>query len=260
MCQIASLYLVTEAERKHVRRRTRFHQHGDANCQVTPPPGAEGNSRHSDRNIRGTCTVKNWTTQNSDHPEIIDQIHKLILNDRRISAKSVAEQMGISRERVGSIIHEDLDMRKLSAKWVSKYLNADQKHERCHSSEQILEFFQHGPNDFLSRLVTMDETWLYYYDLETKQQSMEWQHSGSPRPQKIPSAKIGWKISRLNFLRSRRHHPHWLSTKGPNYQRQYYSTLLVQRKDILKEKPRGKITKSVLFLHDNAPVHRALAA
>jgi len=60
-------------------------------------------------------------------PEIIDQIHKLILEDRRISAKSIAEQLAISRERVGSIIHEDFDMRKLSAKWVPKCLNADQK-------------------------------------------------------------------------------------------------------------------------------------
>jgi histone-lysine N-methyltransferase SETMAR len=29
--------------------------------------------------------------------------------------------------------------------------------------------------------------------------------------------------------------------------------------DILKEKRRGKVTKAVLFLHDNAPAHRALA-
>ena len=53
-------------------------------------------------------------------PEIIDQIHELILEDRRISAKSIAGQLGISRDRVGSIIHEDLDMRKLSVKWVPK--------------------------------------------------------------------------------------------------------------------------------------------
>jgi hypothetical protein len=32
------------------------------------------------------------------------------LEERRISAKSIAEQLGISHERVGSIIHEDLDM------------------------------------------------------------------------------------------------------------------------------------------------------
>ena len=38
-----------------------------------------------------------------------------------------------------------------------------------------------------------------------------------------------------------------------------YSSLLVQLKDILKEKLCGKFTKGVLFLHDNAPAHRALA-
>jgi len=88
-------------------------------------------------------------------PEIIDQIHELILEDRRISAKSLAGQLGTSPERVESIIHEDLDMRKLSARWVPKCLKSDQKHQRCQSSEQLLEFFRRDPNDFLSRLVTM---------------------------------------------------------------------------------------------------------
>jgi len=74
-------------------------------------------------------------------PDIIYQINELILEDGRISAKSIGEQLGISRERVGSIIHEDLDMRKLSAKWIPKCLNADQKPQRCQSSEQIWNFF-----------------------------------------------------------------------------------------------------------------------
>ena len=70
-------------------------------------------------------TVKNRVAQ------IIDQIHEYILEDRRISAKSISDQLGISRERVGFISHEDLDMRKLSAKWVPNSLNADQKRQRC---------------------------------------------------------------------------------------------------------------------------------
>jgi len=90
-------------------------------------------------------------------PEIMDQIHELILEDRWISARSIAEQRGISHGRVGSIIQEDLDMRKLSAKWVPKCRNADEKRQRCQSSEQLLEFLRRDPNDFLSRLVTMDE-------------------------------------------------------------------------------------------------------
>ena len=87
---------------------------------------------------------KTMTTQ-----EIIAQIHELILEDRRILANSVAEKLSISRKRVGSIIHEDLDMRKLSANWVLKCLNTDQKRQQCQSSEQLLEFFCRDPNDFL---------------------------------------------------------------------------------------------------------------
>jgi len=40
---------------------------------------------------------------------------------------------------------------------------------------------------------------------------------------------------------------------------EYYSSLLVQLKNILKEKHHRKVTKGVLFLHDNASAHRALA-
>jgi len=51
-------------------------------------------------------------------------------------------------------------MQKLSANCVLKCLNTEQKRQR---SEQLLEFFQRNPDDFLSQLVTMDETWLYHY-------------------------------------------------------------------------------------------------
>ena len=51
-----------------------------------------------------------------------------------------------------------------------------------------LEFFRSDPNDFLSRLVIMEETWLYHFDPETKQQSVEWGHSSSHCP-KISECK-----------------------------------------------------------------------
>ena len=79
-----------------------------------------------------------------------------------------------------------------------------------------------------------------------------------PAP-KIPSTKIRWKSSRLDFLGSRRHSPHWLSSNGPNYQR---GVLLISAGAIeghFEGKRSGKVTKGVLFLHDNAPAHRALA-
>jgi len=47
--------------------------------------------------------------------------------------------------------------------------------------------------------------------------------------------------------------------KGQTINVEYYSSLLVQVKYILKEKCHGKVTKGVLFLHDNALAHWALA-
>ena len=78
-------------------------------------------------------------------------------------------------------------------------------------------------------------------------------------PQKISGARIRWKSSRLDFLGSRRHPPHWLSSKGPNCQRGvlFISAGAIERH--FEGKSRGKVSKGVLFLHDNATAHRALA-
>jgi len=47
--------------------------------------------------------------------------------------------------------------------------------------------------------------------------------------------------------------------KGQTIYAKYYSSLLVQMKDFVKEKRREKVIKMDLFLHDNALDHRALA-
>jgi hypothetical protein len=57
-------------------------------------------------------------------PENMDVIHSMIPDDRRISSNKIAEILGISQEREGYIINEILDMRRLSAKWIHKCLNA----------------------------------------------------------------------------------------------------------------------------------------
>jgi len=70
--------------------------------------------------------------------------------------------------------------------------------------------------------------------------------------------KSAGKVLASIFLGSRRDLPDYLP-KVQTTKAEYYSSLLVQLKDILKERRRGKVTKRVLFLHDSAPAHRALA-
>jgi len=153
----------------HVMRPARFQQHGNAIChqvclffflQGKAPKEIhailkETLEEHAPSyaiNKNGVAQFKrgDFSICDAPHPgrpktvttpEFIDQIHELILEDRPILAKSIDKQLGISRERVGSIIHEELDMWKLSARWVPKCLNADQKRQRCQSSEKIWNFF-----------------------------------------------------------------------------------------------------------------------
>jgi len=148
-------------------------------------------------------------------------------------------------------------MPKLSVKWIPKCLNADQKRQRCQSSEQIWNFFRCDPNDFLSRLVIMDETWLYHYDPETKQQSMEWRHSGSPHPNNSEYKNPLENFSPRFFCDQDVILPIDYLPKGQTTNLEYYLSLLVKIKDILKEKNRGKVTKGVW--HEDAPFYWALA-
>jgi len=283
MCRIASLFLLQRLKGSMSGNPHDFNNIETWAVIKSPPAkqGTKGNSCHSDRNIRGTYTIvchcqkldgpvqmwwffhlwcsSSWTTQNSDHPWDYWSNSRANLGRPPDFGHISTEQLGILRERVGSIIHEDLDMRKFSVKWVPKCLNADQKRQWCQSSEQLLEFLRRDPNDFLSQLVTMDETWLYHYDPETKKQSVEWQHSGSPHPKKFWVQKSAGKVLASIF---------WdqdgillidYLLKGQTINAEYYSSLLMQLKDILKEKCHGKVTKRVLFLHNSALAHQALA-
>jgi len=99
----------------------------------------------------------------------------------------------------------------------------------------------------------MDETWLFHCDPETKQQSLEWRHNGSLRPQKVLE-KFSPRFFRIKTA----------SSALIIFQRAKLSTRSIIHlcwcnwRTFWRKKRRGKVTKGVLLLHDNAPAHRAL--
>ena len=60
-------------------------------------------------------------------PKIIDKVYDIILTDRRMKVPELVEATGISRGTVISILHEQLSMKKLSARWVPRLLTVDHK-------------------------------------------------------------------------------------------------------------------------------------
>jgi len=107
--------------------------------------------------------------------ENIAKVHQIVREYCRLTVRSTAEQVNIDKEKVREILTEDLDMRKVCAKMVSKELTKEQKQRSITICQDLLE----RQDDILGHVITRDETWVYQYDPETKQQSAQWKTANS---------------------------------------------------------------------------------
>jgi transposase len=111
---------------------------------------------------RGCSSLEDDTregrSRNTTGPEIIQKVHDVLLDDRRMKVREIAKTVDISKECVEYILNEELDMKKLRARWVSCLLTPDQKRTHMKISEQCLERFNKNKTDFVHRFITMDET------------------------------------------------------------------------------------------------------
>ena len=69
--------------------------------------------------------------------EMVDLVHQTVTKDRQLTVMDITEACEISSERVHKILHQDLDMRKLSARWVPRLLTIDQKRIRMDMSREL---------------------------------------------------------------------------------------------------------------------------
>jgi len=60
----------------------------------------------------------------------IGKVRQILRENRRLTVRSIAEQVMIERETVRKILTEDLDMSKVCAKMVPKELTKEQKQRR----------------------------------------------------------------------------------------------------------------------------------
>lgn len=191
-------------------------------------------------------------------PENIKKIHKIVLNDRKVKLRELADIVKISKERVGFILHEHLTMRKLCSKWVPRLLTVDQKQERVDDSEQCLAMFKRNKPEFLRRYVTMDETWIHHFTPESKRSSSEWTATGEPRPKRPKAqqsagkvmASVFWDVRGVIFI-------DYLE-KGNTINSEYYIALLERLKAEIAKKRPHMAKKKILFHQDNAPCHKSI--
>ncbi|XP_042150143.1 histone-lysine N-methyltransferase SETMAR-like, partial [Ixodes scapularis] len=113
-------------------------------------------------------------------PEVIESVNDLIQSDRRVTEDGIARTLSLSVGTAHKIVHDDLGYSKVSSRWVPKMLTAEHKQRRVKLSQQCLSRYEKDGVEFLKKIATSDETWVWHFEPESKRQSMEWKHAGSP--------------------------------------------------------------------------------
>jgi hypothetical protein len=90
------------------------------------------------------------------------KVCEVILDDRRQTIH-VCNCVGLSYRSCEHILADEMNMRRIAAKFVPHLLNNDQRDHRVQMCTELQEAVRHNSN-FLSRVITSDESWVYSYD------------------------------------------------------------------------------------------------
>ena len=97
------------------------------------------------------------------------------------------------------MLTDDLNMKRVSAKFIPWLLTEDQKNNRLNVCYGLREQVGSDPQ-ILSKVVTGDETWWYSYTPETKQASSQWKTLNSPKPKKVRQVRSNVKTMLITFF------------------------------------------------------------
>jgi len=191
-------------------------------------------------------------------PDLVQQIEVNIRENRRFTITDLAEFFpNVSRKTVHRFVTEYLHFQKLCARWVPKNLTPEHKMKRMGSALSFLGHYEKDGDEFLTHIITGDETWVSHVTPESKQQSMQWHHTSSPTKKKFKQTLSARKIMCTVF---------WdcygvlLLDYRPNGQTinaQVYRDTLQCLRRAIQNKRRGLLSSGVVLLHDNARPHMA---
>ena len=100
---------------------------------------------------------------------------------------------------------------------------------------------------FLNRVVTCDETWIHFFEPESRQQSSVWKHPSLPSPTKALISKSAGKVMAIIFCNMQGIILHHFVPPKTIVTGNYYATVI--KSELLPER------SGVLLHHDNAPSH-----
>lgn len=113
-------------------------------------------------------------------------------------------------------------------------------------------------SEFLLKIITGNEIWVYGYDLQTKQQSLQWKDPPSPSPKKTSSLKC-IEHTHWFFQHSRVVHYGFVPQRQTVNQHYYTDTFQCLYENVQQNGPENWNLGDYFLHHDYASAHSALS-
>ena len=142
-------------------------------------------------------------------------------------------------------------------KIAAEILSVEQKANWLEICQDLQGRLEIEPN-FLHKVITGDESWVFDYDPETKRQSEDWHMKSPPRPKKVRMSRSRVKTMIIVFFDTRGIVHKEFVPPGQTVNHAFYKDVLERlRKQV--QLVRRDIADDWVLQHDNAPAHTALS-
>ena len=187
----------------------------------------------------------------------VEKILRLLLQNRHLSLRMLANKANIGKDIVRKIVVEDLRKRKICSRLVPHSLTPEQKDQRIAVCQDLIATADSDPA-FFKKIVTGDETWCVAYDCTTKRQFPAWVRETSPRPKKLRFQKSHVKTMLVIFFDWQGVIHKEFNPEGETINAVYDKGVMERLLNRIRHVRPGMCESGDWFLlHDNAPSHNA---
>ena len=96
--------------------------------------------------------------------ENIKAVERIVMRDRQVSVRRLAEELGILKTIIHEIMDNQLGMKKVCTQWILKLLTPIQRANRVDCCQELLQESEVNTDNFFHSIVTGDESWIHHYD------------------------------------------------------------------------------------------------
>lgn len=186
-------------------------------------------------------------------PETIDAVRELIKQDRHVTYREIEAFLGISMTSINKILHEHLGVKKVCSRWIPHNLTEAQKKDRVVWCKEMLKKYNRGGSNAVYNIYTGDESWIYAYEPETKQQSTVWVFQDEPNRTKVVRGRSTSKQMVACFFGINGHVATVPLHERRTVNSDWYTTICLPK--VLEEIRKTNKTRRIILHHDNASSH-----